>query len=492
MKQTSILAVVMQSAVDFFAAAHLELSMFLAAVVGYYILFLSGRLQHRGKTELVLGVSEVEDATHEDASFDELDAALSAAHAAGHHAEACRLWDLVKLFEQRPALGICNIVLSMIGCEKDVHLVADELFCFFQKHPEECHMTTVNTLLEVLGRQLNSQLMALIADMLPSFHLALDERSYEILIAMNVKSSQYSEVLRLLDDMSSSEVRRTARVMFFALKAALYADDWKQSLEYFTELKASWHASGSTPPLLPKSMMRQLIELACQNRQLDQLLPELEDLDLSECAISSMLAECIHLEDAVMASSVEALARARPAALSDATYCLLLRASARQQWRVRAVLREVAAREGPEPTGELVLAVLEHCDPLQDDGTVDRLIAKVTLQSPDVCSAFVRFYLNAKRPGRACDTLELHAAAAQGRLEVGEDLERSVLDAALHCGRAHMVELLLERNRNQREVERRHERVQRCTSWVNHVIHDGMTAFAELNRAISHWAFLAV
>jgi len=271
----------MQFVHDFSISEHLELFMFLSAVAGYYILHISRRKigHHHVKCQ--------DDAKSHIEITDpaELDAALAAACAAGNYSSVLEYWNAFKHCARAPTVQLSQVVTAMRACKKHAHFIVSELQSFFEKHPTECDMSAMNDILEQLGQQLDTELASLVVNMLPSVQLALDSLSYEILIVMYVRTRKFSDAANLLVEMRTRGIHLTPRTVFFALKVSLNMGDLEQALCYFADLKASWLASGASEPPVPQSILVQLIVLACKNRQMTELMPELQGLPLLENAV---------------------------------------------------------------------------------------------------------------------------------------------------------------------------------------------------------------
>lgn len=285
--QKSVLREAMQFVHEFSISEHLELFMFLSAVAGYYILHML-RLRKHGHHH----VKHQDDAKSHIVITDpvELDAALAAACAAGNYSSVVEYWNAFKHCYRAPTVQLSQVVTAMRARKMHAHVIVSELQFFFEKHPAECDASAMNDILQHLAQQLDTELASLVVNMLPSVQLSLDSLSYEILIVMYVRTRKFSDAENLLAEMRARGIHLTPRTVFFALKVSLNMGDLEQALCYFADLKAAWLASGASEPPVPQSILVQLIVLACKNRQMRELMQELQGLPLLgnalDCAAS--------------------------------------------------------------------------------------------------------------------------------------------------------------------------------------------------------------
>ena len=204
-------------------------------------------------------------------------------------------------------------------------------------------MSTINNILESLGKRLDSQLMGMIVATLPSLGLQQDQRTYEIFLTMHATTRSFPEVQRLLSEMQTNHIELSTRALLAVIKSALQIGNFEEVQRHFVALRACCTTDGQWA--VPRHVMAQLVELACKEHQLAQFVPELKDVPLPEEAIHEMLSECIHSKDAETARTVETLARAQTEILSDTTYSLLIKALAGRPWRMKAVVQEAMNRE---------------------------------------------------------------------------------------------------------------------------------------------------
>jgi len=309
--------------------------MILSSVVAYYILHSlrpgdQGHANKQKEADFQSGVSDP----------DALGTALHAACEAGDHAAVVACWDAFKLCGQAPMVQLSQVVTAMRACKRHAQSIADELFKFFQKYPRECSMSAINGILDSLGKQLDAELASQVVDIFPSLQLSLNRDSYEILIAMHVRTRMYSEAQRVLAEMEANDFPLTVRLVFVALKVALNMSDYAEAMRHFRNLKTSWQGSGGTEALLPKVVMAQLIRLGCKEGHMGTLLLELEGIPLLEEAI-----DCVPM-DSVTADAL--LDAAQNCARADIVEHLELLASSRPVALRCQMLCQMCAKRAPQ------------------------------------------------------------------------------------------------------------------------------------------------
>jgi hypothetical protein len=211
-------------------------------------------------------------------------------------------------------------------CKKDATFIVNELKFHFQKHPQQCNMSSINDILETLGHRLDSQLMERIVHMLSAVGLKKDQRTYEIFLSMQFTIRNFEQVQQLIEEMREAQIPLTERALVICFKVALRKGNFSEALTYYQEAKLAQTKKDASLDHL----VSQLVELACKESQLHQLLPTLNNATITEDAANTMLTECARLRDAPLARSVEQLVRGQDGAISDVTYGLLIRAFAKR------------------------------------------------------------------------------------------------------------------------------------------------------------------
>merc|ERR1719387_401414 len=107
-------------------------------------------------------------------------------------------------------------------------------------------MHLINDLLESLAKRLDSGLMESLVEMLPGLGLKMNERSYEIFLAMFFTTCSFQEVKSLVSEMKAAQIPFTARASMTLVKAALKMNNLDEALQYFRELKKVWLSQGAS------------------------------------------------------------------------------------------------------------------------------------------------------------------------------------------------------------------------------------------------------
>jgi len=229
-------------------------------------------------------------------------------------------------------------------------------------------------------------------------------------------------------------------------------NDFDESLLHFRELKCLLGNISSTPSTAPCQIISQLAELACKEHKLAEFLSELRGISISEEVVNTMLVECARQRDLVLTSSVEKLAKEQEVRFTCETYGLLIKSMATDPIRVQAIFDEVVEK-GVEMTADFAGSVLAFCAQTSNVQMAEKLYVHMKPQQLTVLSAFIRFYADNEQYDKACDVYEhdllrLHATAADASeghrsLRLDPRVERSLMNAALKCGRAHLAKNLL-------------------------------------------------
>merc|ERR1719424_1380691 len=164
-------------------------------------------------------------------------------------------------------------------------------------------MDCLNELLESLAKRLDSELMEKIVEMLPTVDLNMDERTYEVFLNMFFTTRSFKEVMSLASQMKAKEVSFTPRSAMAVIKTALKMNNLDEALVYFQKLKSTW--SSSSPSAAPVNVISHLVELACKDHRLDDLLDVLKDTTVPEEVVNIMFSECIRQKDKTLTQKVD-------------------------------------------------------------------------------------------------------------------------------------------------------------------------------------------
>jgi len=458
----------------FLMATRAELFLFCAAVAAYMLLFgnASPKTKNKGfnkakrikvmdedvdlKDDLGDSAKANQSLTVEEAK--QISQSFASAFESGDHRQVLRCWNALKRSDRAPTISLAQAVESMQRFKKDSSFVVRELKAFFKKYPMECGANGINDLLESLAKRLDSDLVGQVIEMMPSMGLKPDQRTYEILLTMQFTTRNFTEVRTLLSTMHSRGISLTTRSTIVAVKAALKTGSFEEATRHFRQLKALWSglSDGATPSTAPRHIVSQLVELACREHQLGEFLPLLEGVPVSEDAVSSMLSECIRRKDPALTSKVEKLVREQGHQLSDATYTLLVKSASNDPGRVQQLFDEVVAK-GTILSADFALALLAFCTQTRSMKLADSLFEHMKPKQIPVLSAFIRFYADSEQNEKACDVYEKNlqwmrmSGTAKGDGQplqqavcLDARIERSLMSAALRCGRHDLAKNFLD------------------------------------------------
>lgn len=487
---------------SFIVAIRVELLLFFAAVIAYFALF-GNALPKEQKRESKLK-SKAESAERDSPTtptksppiqsedIGDVERSFQAAFESGDHRSVLRCWNTMKKLDTVPTVPLTQVVESMQRFKKDPPFIIRELKAFFSKYQGECDMTKmglVNDLLESLAKRLDTELMEKIADMLPSISLRSDQRTYEIFLNTYFTTRNFQEVKALVTEMQAKQVPFTTRSTIVVIKTALKMNNFDEAARYFRELKTVWSGNGSsaTASMAPRHIVSQLVELACKDHQLAEFLPELDGVPVNEEIINVMLTECVRQKDASLATKVEQVAKAQGIPLSDTTYGLLVKGYSNDPARVQQLFDDVLARNG-EHSADFVLAVISFCNQTGNVAMVDKLYESTKTKMLPVISAFIRFYADNEQYSKACDVFEqdlktVHAANGgephQRSLFLDARMERSLMNAALRCGREGLAKKLLESSPS--DIAKHITMIRNCAAEGN--LRSAMSVFDSLKKS---------
>jgi len=316
----------MNFCIDIFSAMDIdsEMTLFLSSFVAYVILQQLRKNYSEGKfssskmhSDLDGYEKEIQDAPEletDPARYAQLDKALRVAFDAEDYEQVLKCWNGIKRFNQCPSAHLLQIVKAMQCCSKGPHFIVMELREFFKTHPKSIDICVINDMLEPLARRLDdAQLVGLIVRMLPSINLVRDIRTYEISLAMHVARKDHVKAQEVMMDMRNSKVEFTPCAMVAVLTIGMQRKNFDAVLKTFKELKPSWEIR-STWAVSPFALQRhktnimiQIVELACEQRKLHQLLPALHGMSVPEEVVSIIQAECFKWSDIEMSTMMKLL-----------------------------------------------------------------------------------------------------------------------------------------------------------------------------------------
>ncbi|CAK0814651.1 unnamed protein product, partial [Prorocentrum cordatum] len=153
---------------------------------------------------------------------------------------------------------------------------------------------------------------------------------------------------------------------------------------------------------------------------------------------------CARARDSATALEIKKLATAQDGAtLSDASFCLLVKACQHEPKRVSELFQELA-ESGRAVSQDVAVSLVAACMHTGSISLADRVFEHLKPAQPLVLSAFVRFYIAAEKFDRACDIYE-QACQGGDKLSLDSRSERSLMSAAMRCGRGVLAQGFLDR-----------------------------------------------
>jgi len=444
-------------------SAGTEILLFLVAIFAYFALFMQRTPKNSKLLAKKIKVIE-EEAKDEDYPTDAYSKGNAKCHVEsgsvekefqvafdrGDHRVGLRCWNSMKKFEKMPTVSLPHVVESMQRFKKDTPFILRELKGFLTKFSSECDITCVNDLLETLAKRLDSDLMEKIVEMLPSINMKMDERTCEVFLNMYFTTRSFEEVKTLASEMKVKKIAFTTRSAMTCIKTAMKMNSFDDALFYFKESKATWTASNlsSTSSAAPAHVVSQLVELACKAHKLDELIAEIHGMSVSEEVINAMLLECVRHKNLILTQRVEKFAREQGACFTGATYGLLIKAMTADQTHVQKLFDEVLEKD-VEVTPDFAIPALGFCAQTSNFQMAEKLYQHMKPTQLAILSTFIRFFADNEQYARACDIYEqdlvrLHVAASEAASpQMDSRMERSLMNAALKCGRTELAQKLL-------------------------------------------------
>lgn len=378
-------------------------------------------------------------------------AAMGAAYHRGDFKHALSQWGTLKDRSEASPAALVLAVECMLRARKDNASIIEEVAAFAQELPGDEALAAMGDLLDAMAKRPEVQLAEGILAIFPALRLHPDLRTYEILLGMYFSARRYADVETILAEMKERSITLSTKALTFAMKAALRRGHLPDARTRFRELQDAWGvAVQSSPSIAPRQLVSQLIDLACKEQQLHTLLPDLEGAPLTQDTVINMLHFCNRSKDAALAGQVEGLAQKMNIKFTDQAWCLLTKGSASHPRRVIDLMGEMMCREVEIP-GDLVQYILCACNQVSDVAAADRLLQHLKPQQLPVLSSFIKFYADQEQFERACDLYEAYLRRAgedeaRDGASPGPDarLERSVMTAAVRCGRDELAKRVLQ------------------------------------------------
>jgi pentatricopeptide repeat protein len=380
--------------------------------------------------------------------YAQVERALQVGYDAGDYRAVLRCWNTMKKFDRMPMVSLPQVVESMQRFKKDTPFILKEVKAFVKKFPNECDMACINDLLESLAKRLDTSLMEKIMEMLPSMHMEMDSHSYGLFLNTYFTTRNFQDVKVLATKMQANKVPFTSRSAIVLIKTALKTSNLDDALLYFQEVKSMWSEQNlaSTPSSAPMHIVTQLAELACKNRRMDELLEQLHDFPISQELVNILLSECVRQRDTLVIGSVEKLAREQGVKFTDAAYGLLMKGAAGNSKRVQELFDEVMEKDVPI-TSDFIVSVLSICAQTSNVQMAEKLYSQTKPKELSILSSFVRYFAESEQYDKACDIYEHDILGQNVNIQQSQHLdarmERSLMNAALKCGRSHLAKNLL-------------------------------------------------
>eukprot|EP00448_Togula_jolla_P010851 CAMPEP_0170608328 /NCGR_PEP_ID=MMETSP0224-20130122/21527_1 /TAXON_ID=285029 /ORGANISM="Togula jolla, Strain CCCM 725" /LENGTH=1097 /DNA_ID=CAMNT_0010933549 /DNA_START=67 /DNA_END=3357 /DNA_ORIENTATION=+ len=430
-----------------------ELFLFCAAGVAYILLF-SNRVPKKASRSSASKKAKLAEEESRDVSFSEsavpsnvveAQAALQNAFEAGDHRKVQRCWSFLKgSTSNLETVSLASLVESMQRLGKEHPMILREVKLFLEKSAPETAMRSANELLESLGKRMDTPLMTRVRELLPSVAVVPNQRTYEIFVTAHFATRNFADVKQVMIEMEAAGVQPSVSIAVVAMKVALKQNSWEDAMQHFGRLKGSLKQANATCSTAPRHIITQLVELACKESKLSELIEHLYGISLGEEVFNVMLCECIRRRDGSLTGDVEKLAQDQGISFSEATYALLLRCRTGDPTRIQQIFEEVVSK-GQEVTPDFAFSLLACCSQTHNSKLADRLLEYMKPKQVPVLSAFVRFYVEVEQLEKACDVYEqeiLPQCSSSALLDAR--LQRTVMNAALRCGRSNLAKIFLE------------------------------------------------
>jgi len=250
---------------DFFIAIRLEICLFFVAMLTYFTLFSNvspstskqnpARTKRGGADDAVSGDNGQSSKTASDNNDPKI---------------VMKNWNVIKRADKLPSVSLAQVVESMQRLKREPVTIVRELKTFITKHASELDMACINELLEYLARRMDSTLMDSIVGILDAVGLPRDSRSYEIFLSMHFAFRDFQAVQQVVAEMLKKGIEFNSRSLMVIIKTKIITGRLQEARAYFRELKPSLIAS--TPSSAPSRIVSQLVDLACKEHQLKELL----------------------------------------------------------------------------------------------------------------------------------------------------------------------------------------------------------------------------
>eukprot|EP00435_Cladocopium_sp_Y103_P062442 s951_g24.t1 len=365
-------------------------------------------------------------------SKQEVETTLEATEAAfeqGDHRTVLRKWGTLQRAGDVPAQTLVQVVESMQRLRKDRSFILAEVKGLVLKST-----VAQSDLLTPLTKSLDAGLISSLLSVFSKVGVQPDSRTLKSTVELS-----FEEVKDLAKHMREADLQPTQRTTLVMLKTFLQDSFEGEALQCYSEL-----------PDLPKHVGTQLVEIACRDRRLHDILPRLASgqIPMTTDSLNLMLNEALRSGQPEVAKKALELAEQQSVEKNSRTYSLLVRSEVDTS-EVRKLLNEVSATGQVDPI--VSQAVLEVCTKTGDESLAALLKPDENSQAP-AFMALIRFYTEAGKPEKA---LELYDSLVH-KAEYCSDISKSqrppidgrtkhcILTAASSCHRQDIVEELHE------------------------------------------------
>jgi len=375
-----------------------------------------------------------------------------AAHCRGDHRAVLKCWGSggLRTSSAVPAAHLAQIVESMQRFKKDSKSILSEVTAYLENKSNSSSVAYMNRLLEPLAKSLDVEVVEGIVKLFPSLGLQADAQTFEILIHMHFTTRSFKEISALATQLKSDCVTPSQHTTLMLLKSALHTGNLDEALECYRSVAPPDEAMPPTVSEAPAHIAAQLVELACRLHRAETVLPDLESskMPLTTDMVNMLLTESSHARNADLHARVEMLATNLRVGRNGRTYERLVCSAGSDRAKISELLDDMVANNVP-CTQELSSAVLSACTSGKDIGLADRLLSQLARDPQGqaaIFQALVRFYADAGEPAKACEVFDRHLSgrSSDRRVPLDTRTERSLVSAAVQCGREDLASLILE------------------------------------------------
>ncbi|CAE7692266.1 PGR3 [Symbiodinium sp. CCMP2592] len=383
--------------------------------------------------------------------------ATTEAYEQGDHRTVLRKWGLLQRTGEVPATTLVQVVESMQRLRKDRSFILQEVKGLVLKSEASQNVDFMNELLMPMMKSLDAGLVNQLLSVFARVGVNPDSRTYEILMNLHFATRSFDEVRDLASKMRREGLKPTQRSTLVLLKTALQEGTLRcrgcigdhLPLHVSSSMSDALECYIQVPPdTLPKHVGTQLVETACRERNVAEVMPHLESgrIPLTVDSLNLLLNESLRIEDSKLAKQALRLASSQGLEKNGRTYSLLIRAAGGDTQEIRRILEELSSMDNV-----VAQAVLDTCAKTGDVGLAETLAKRLNpaeaSQAPSFMS-LIRFYAEAGEPARACDVygglMQKGADGQPHRPTIDARTKHCLLAAAQSCERQDLLDELVE------------------------------------------------